>query len=120
VIKRISLLVYALVATLMIVATAAPAFAVSAAERACTESGGTWIDARGGGSCQESEEESGPTTDTGNDPQTSVDTSSENRHGRGVGSGAVTGTTTQHCEYSQAGNLYENKSDPGCPDPEPA
>jgi hypothetical protein len=104
-----------------VVASVAPtAFAQSAAERACEESGGIWIDARGGGSCQESDEESGPTPGTGAEPQTEVDTSSETRHGRGVGGGAVTGTTTLHCEYSQSGNLYENKSDEGCPDPQPA
>ena len=117
-IKRISLLVTAaLLAATMAMGTVAPsAFAASAAERACT---GDWVDTQGGGYCDTSTESSGPTTGTGNDPQTTEDTNTTTRHGRGVGEGAITGTVQQHCEYSQQGNLFESKSDAGCPDPEP-
>ena len=112
-IKRISLLLaVAMMAAMMMVATSAPAFAASAAERACE---GTWVDTQGGGFCDTSTEESGPTTGTGNDPQTTQDTNTTSRHGRGVGSGAITGTTQLHCEYSQQGKLFESKSDAGCP-----
>jgi hypothetical protein len=114
-IRRITMLV---AAALMVLALAAPAaFAVSAAERQCEDvEGGTFTRVGPGQyECVVTDTSSGPTPGTGNDPQTFEDTDTQPQQGQGVGGGAQGEETTLHCEYSNSGKLFENKSDEGCP-----
>ena len=102
--------------------SALSAFAASPGQTQC-ESGtdpGVWT-AQGKGQfyCDRSSTVDGPTTDTGNDPQTTNDANTQTQHGNGIGGGAKDAPVVQHCEYSQSGNLFANKSDAGCPNPEP-
>jgi hypothetical protein len=119
--KRIMMMVA--LAAFMVAAlsvSALSAFAASPGETACTDSGGDWTSVgRGQFICDDSSTVDGPTTDTGNDPQTTNDTDTQKQHGQGIGGGAKDEPVVLHCEYSQSGNLFDNKSDEGCPDPEP-
>jgi hypothetical protein len=125
VIKRISLLVTAaLMAAMMTVAMAAPAFAASPGQQACEDPNqadpGKWTSlGKGQFYCDRSSSVDGPTTNTGNDPQTTNDTNTTPQHGNGIGGGAKDDPIVLHCEYSQSGNLFANKSDANCPNPEP-
>lgn len=117
-IRRILLFV---VPALLMMALVAPAvLAESAGERACEADGGTWTPTGPGQfECVHETTTSGPTPGTGNDPKDTAETTQEPQQGQGVGGGAKDEPIQLHCEYSQSGKLFANKSDPGCPDPQP-
>jgi hypothetical protein len=114
-IRRVILLVTAALLALSLAAPAA--LAASAAERQCEDvEGGTFTRVGPGQyECVKTTTEAGPTPGTGNDPQTTEDTTTEPQRGQGVGGGAQDEPVILHCEYNNAGKLFENRSDEGCP-----
>jgi hypothetical protein len=126
VIKRIGLLVTAafLVATMAVAGLAGPGFAASPGQEAC-ESGtnpGVWTKTNPGEwTCVRTTTTSGPTPGIGNDPQDTTTTTTDSQSGQGGGEGNQDPPpTTLNCEYNNSGKLFANKSDEGCPDPQPA
>jgi hypothetical protein len=121
VIKRIGLLVVAaLMAAMMMVATAAPVFAASAAERACEAEGGEFTRVGPGQyECvivtEEDVNPGNPQSDNAATPQEEQTETTQPQQGQGVGGGAQGEETTLNCVYNPSGNLLENQSDEGCP-----
>jgi hypothetical protein len=122
VIRRISLLVMvALVAATMVVATAVPVFAQSRAERECAAQGGEFTRVGPGQyECvivtEEDVNPGNPQSENAATPQTETEETTQPQTGQGVGGGAQGEETTLNCVYNPSGNLQENRSDPGCPE----